>query len=135
VRLLEESLGQLHISWRLHIATDGETATRRVQELAATGERPDLILLDLNLPKKSGHEVLKELKHDTTLHRIPVIVFSSSRAEPDVRAAYDGYANCYISKPSDFDGYSDVIRTIEDFWHSRVELPPPDDARSNNVSS
>jgi two-component system, chemotaxis family, response regulator Rcp1 len=113
--VLEESLGQLGIPWLLHVATDGETATRRVHELDANGDRPDLILLDLNLPKKSGHEVLRELKHDTTLHRIPVIVFSSSRAEPDIRAAYDSYANCYISKPGDFDGYSDIIRTIEEF--------------------
>jgi CheY-like chemotaxis protein len=122
VRLLQETLRQIGEPWRVDIAADGEEACRY---LHANRQRPDLVLLDLNLPKKSGHEVLQEIKANADTRTIPVIVFSSSKAEPDVRAAYDLQANCYVGKPGDLDQYTDVVRVIEEFWHKRVELPNP----------
>lgn len=84
---------------------------------------PDLILLDLNLPQKNGREVLTEIKQDDQLRNIPVIVFSSSESEQDIQSCYELWANCYISKPVDYDGFLIVIRSIENFWFSTVTLP------------
>ncbi|MCH7745128.1 MAG: response regulator, partial [Chloroflexi bacterium] len=85
--------------------------------------RPDLMLLDLNLPLKSGHEVLRELKSDPIMRRIPVIVLTTSSAEQDILSTYDLHANCYITKPVDLDQFIKVIQSIESFWFSIVKLP------------
>jgi DNA-binding response OmpR family regulator len=87
--------------------------------------RPGLIILDLNLPKKSGREVLKELKADPDLMRIPVVVLTTSKSEEDVARTYGLHANCYITKPVDFARFTDVVRSINDFWFRVVTLPPP----------
>ena len=84
---------------------------------------PDLILLDINLPKMDGKEVLSIIKNDPDLKRIPVIMLTTSSSEKDILASYDNHANCYITKPVDLDQFMDVVRTIEDFWISIVKLP------------
>ena len=89
----------------------------------ATALRPDLILLDLNLPKKNGREVLAEIKQDPELRRIPVVVMTSSDDEKDILAAYDLYVNCYVTKPVDLNQFIAVVRSIEKFWLSIVKLP------------
>ena len=86
--------------------------------------RPDLILLDLNLPRKNGREVLEEIKQDAQLKTIPVVILTTSQAEQDVLRAYSLHANCYISKPVDFLQFTTIIRTIEEFWLTIVTLPP-----------
>jgi two-component system response regulator len=85
--------------------------------------RPDLILLDLNLPKKDGREVLTEIKSDENLRNIPVVVLTTSKAEQDILKAYSLHANCYITKPVDLDQFISVVESIEDFWFSIVKLP------------
>jgi CheY-like chemotaxis protein len=85
--------------------------------------RPDLILLDLNLPKKDGREVLAEIKNDPDLKRIPVVVLTTSKAEEDIIRMYDNYANCYITKPVDLDEFISIIKSIENFWVNIVKLP------------
>ncbi|MDD5712748.1 MAG: response regulator [Smithellaceae bacterium] len=89
----------------------------------ADAARPDLILLDLNLPRKDGREVLAEIKQDPSLKRIPVVVLTTSRSDRDVLRSYELHANCYIAKPVDFGSFIDVVRTIEQFWLSIVTLP------------
>ena len=96
---------------------------RREGRYAGT-PRPDLILLDLNLPKKSGIEVLHEIKKDEDLRIIPVVVLTTSKAEEDIVKSYDLHANCYITKPVDFDKFTEVIQSIREFWFSVVTLPP-----------
>jgi CheY-like chemotaxis protein len=86
--------------------------------------RPDLILLDLNMPRKDGREVLKEIKSHPTLRRIPVVILTTSQAEEDILNTYDLHANCYITKPVDFSQFLKVVRSIEDFWLTVVKLPP-----------
>ena len=109
----------------LHVAVDGEEAMRFVRR---TGEytsapRPDLILLDLNLPRKDGREVLEEIKTDPDLKTIPVVVLSSSDAESDVLHSYRLHANCYVRKPVDLDHFLDAVRLIERFWLTLARLP------------
>jgi len=126
VRLTIEALKDAKVHNRLHIAEDGVQAIdflRRRNQFAES-PRPDLILLDLNLPRKDGREVLQEIKQDPDLRRIPVVVLTTSRSEEDVLHAYDLHANCYITKPVDFSQFLNVIRTIEDFWLTVVKLPP-----------
>ncbi|WP_233805296.1 response regulator [Paraburkholderia sp. HP33-1] len=110
----------------LHVAQDGVEAMdflhRKGRHLNAP--RPGLILLDLNLPKKSGREVLQELKADPDLMSIPVIVLTTSKSEEDVARTYGLHANCYVTKPVDFTTFVDVLRRINDFWFSVVTLPP-----------
>ena len=122
VRLLREALRHSEIPWDLQVAVDGEEAVKVLQKRAADGNCPDLILLDLNLPRKSGHEVLRDLKSGSTLRHIPVVVLSSSRADRDITTAYDLHANCFISKPADLDQFYELVRVLEDFWHKRVQL-------------
>ena len=86
--------------------------------------RPDLVLLDLNLPRKDGREVLREIKDDPDLHRIPVIVLTTSNADRDVLLSYDLHANCFIKKPIEYDEFIDAVRSIENFWLKIVKLPP-----------
>lgn len=125
VRLTQEVLRGAKIANDLHVVGDGEQAmdfVRRQGEYADR-PRPDLILLDLNLPRKDGREVLADLKHDPDLHTIPVIVLTTSAAERDVLRSYELSVNCYITKPIDLDEFITVVRSIEDFWLSIVHLP------------
>lgn len=116
--------GKMHIN--LSIVDDGVEAMAflRKQTVYAASPHPDLILLDLNLPKKDGREVLAEIKADQTLKRIPVVILTTSQAEEDIIRAYNLCANCYISKPVDFDQFVKIVQSIEDFWFTIVKLPP-----------
>jgi CheY-like chemotaxis protein len=125
IRLTREVLRDAKIANELNIVGDGETAMAylRRQGRHADAVRPDLILLDLNLPRKDGREVLAEIKQDPDLHTIPVIVLTTSAAEQDVLRSYDLKAACYITKPIDLDEFIAVVRSIESFWLSIVRLP------------
>jgi CheY-like chemotaxis protein len=126
VKLTKKALEQGKLVNNLHVVTDGvETMAylRNEGEYADT-PRPDLILLDLNMPRKGGKEVLQELKADDDLKRIPVVVLTSSDAEEDVVRSYELHANAYLTKPVDFDGFLEVIDTLEEFWLEVVKLPP-----------
>lgn len=126
VRLTREALREGKVRNNLHTVPDGVEALaflRREGKYAAV-PRPDLILLDLNLPKKDGREVLGAVKADASLRTIPVVVLTSSQAEQDIARAYDLHANCYITKPVDLDQFIAVVRSIEDFWFTIVKLPP-----------
>jgi two-component system, chemotaxis family, response regulator Rcp1 len=127
IRLTREVLREAKIANELHIVKDGEGAMAylRRQGEYADAPRPDLILLDLNLPRKDGREVLAELNGDPDLHRIPVIVLTTSAAQQDVLRSYDLKAACYITKPIDLDEFISVVRSIESFWLSIVRLPSP----------
>ncbi len=110
----------------LHCANNGEEAMkflRRVEGFSKS-PRPDLIILDLNMPRKNGHEVLAEIKSDPLLLRIPVIILTTSQTEEDVSRAYAAHANCYIRKPVDFGEFEKVMAVIESFWFDTAILPP-----------
>ncbi|OGI47259.1 MAG: response regulator [Candidatus Muproteobacteria bacterium RBG_16_65_34] len=126
VRLTREALKDGKVLNRLNVVTDGVEAMEylRRQGQYAAAPRPDVILLDLNLPRKDGREVLAELKVDPELKRIPVVVLTTSDAEKDVLKAYDLHANCYITKPMDLMQFTTVVRAAEDFWLTIVKLPP-----------
>ena len=125
VRLTQEILADTRIANDIYVVNDGEAAMAflRQQGEHAQAPRPDLVLLDLNLPRKDGREVLQEMKTDETLRRIPVIVLTTSAAERDVLRSYDLHVNCYITKPIDLDEFITVVRSIEGFWLSVVRLP------------
>jgi CheY-like chemotaxis protein len=125
VRLIREALRDGKVWNNPHVVTDGEAALDFVYRRGQFSDapRPDLVLLDLNLPKKDGREVLKEIKSDPDLRRIPVVVLTTSKEEEDVLRAYNLAANCYVSKPVEFDEFMKVIRMIEDFWLTIVALP------------
>ena len=110
----------------LNVVDDGEKAMAYLHRngLYTEVSRPDLILLDLNIPKKDGRQVLAEIKEDDNLKRIPVVILTTSRAEEDVIKSYNLHCNCYITKPIDLDQFLNVVRSIEDFWLSIVVLPP-----------
>ena len=125
--LTVEALREAKIRNHLSTVEDGVQAVeflRREGKFAAA-PRPDLIMLDLNLPRKDGREVLAEIKADDSLKTIPVVVLTTSRAEQDVLKAYQQHANCYITKPVDFEKFLSVVRSIESFWLMVVTLPPP----------
>jgi two-component system, chemotaxis family, response regulator Rcp1 len=126
VRLTREALKDGKVSNNLSVAQDGVEALRflRREGPYAGAPRPDLVLLDLNLPKKDGREVLQEMKQDRSLRTIPVVVLTSSDAERDIVGAYELQANCYITKPVDLDQFITAVKSIEDFWFSIVKLPP-----------
>ncbi len=126
VRLVQEALRDSKIINRLFSVSDGQKALEclRKEGSYADAVRPDLILLDLNLPRKDGREVLAEIKADDDLRRIPVVIVTSSKAEEDILKAYDHHANCYITKPVDLEKFVAVVKAIEDFWVSIVKLPP-----------
>jgi CheY-like chemotaxis protein len=126
VGLIEEVFEEAKIRYNLHVAEDGEEALLYLHgEGKFSGSpRPDIILLDLNLPKKGGREVLREIKEDENLHNIPVIVLTTSDSEKDIIGAYDLHANAYITKPLDFDQFIKVVGSIENFWLDIVKLPP-----------
>jgi len=126
VRLAQEALKQSKIRNQLYVVEDGVEAMAFLHKQGKYGgvPHPDLILLDLNLPRKSGREVLAEVKADADLKHIPVVVLTVSRAEEDVMGAYKNYANCYITKPLDFNQFMEITRSIENFWLTIVKLPP-----------
>ncbi|HEX8274217.1 MAG TPA: response regulator [Longimicrobiaceae bacterium] len=126
VRLTREALKEGKIRNNLHVARDGVEALAFLRREGghADAPRPDVILLDLNLPRKDGREVLGEVKGDPALRQIPVVILTSSQAEEDICRAYDLHANCYISKPVDLDQFIRVVKSIEDFWFTVVKLPP-----------
>jgi chemotaxis family two-component system response regulator Rcp1 len=123
--LVVEALTTSRVSSQLYCVPDGDAALAflRRQGAYAAMPRPDLILLDLNLPKLDGREVLTEVKTDPALRRIPVIVFTSTHTEQEVRFVYDRGANAYCVKPQDLDGYLSLVHAIIDFWGTRVRLP------------
>ncbi len=124
-RLTVEAFGEGKVLNRLSVVEDGIEALawlRREGEYADV-ERPDIILLDLNLPKKNGREVLAEIKQDPGFRRIPVVILTTSAAEQDILTTYDNHANCYITKPVDLDQFLHVVKSIEDFWLTIVKLP------------
>jgi CheY-like chemotaxis protein len=123
--IMREAFADTKIEAILHVVSNGDEAMkflRRVGEFSKV-PRPDLILLDLNMPRKNGHEVLHEIKSDPLLLRIPVIVLTTSQAEEDVARAYAAHANCYIRKPVDFTEFEKVMAAIEIFWFETVILP------------
>ncbi len=128
VRLTREALKEGRIRNRLSVVQDGEQALAflRREGVHADAPRPDLILLDLNLPRLDGREVLAAIKNDPALKSIPVVVLTSSRTEQDLLRAYDLHANCFITKPVEFEQFIEVVRSIEDFWLTIVVLPPRD---------
>jgi two-component system, chemotaxis family, response regulator Rcp1 len=126
VRLTEEALKDSKVSNTLYVVEDGVAALNFLYRRDGYRDvpRPDLILLDLNLPKKNGREVLAEIKQDAQLKTIPVVILTTSQAEEDVLRAYSLHANCYITKPVDFSQFIKIVRTIEEFWLTIVTLPP-----------
>ena len=123
ILLTREALDDARIVNKISIAYDGLEAIRFLKKQPAGANTPDLILLDINLPKMNGTEVLAIIKNDPELKRIPVIMLTTSSAEKDILASYDNHANCYITKPVDLEMFMNVVRTIEDFWISIVKLP------------
>lgn len=126
VLLTKEAFEELNFKDNLHVARDGEDAIDFLKKKGthADAKRPDLILLDLNLPKKDGREVLEIIKTDKELRSIPVIILTTSKNDKDIQAAYDAHANCYIAKPVDFEEFLEIVRYIVDYWLKLVKLPP-----------
>lgn len=126
VLLTQETFKQVKLRNTLHVVEDGEEAIAylRREGKYADAPRPDLILLDLNLPKKDGREVLSEIKEDPALRCIPVVVLTTSASEEDVLKSYNLHANCFITKPVDMNQFMKIVKSIEEFWFSVVKLPP-----------
>lgn len=126
VRLTREAFKEGKVLNNLSVVEDGAEAMAflRQQGKYADAPRPDLILLDLNLPKKDGREVLPEIKEDTNLKRIPVVILTTSKAEQDILKTYNLHANCYVTKPVDLEQFISVVRFVQHFWLSIVKLPP-----------
>ena len=125
VRLTQEAFRDANPAIRLHVATDGVEAMTflRREGIHATAPRPDLILLDLNLPKMDGREVLAHIKEDDTLKTIPTVILTTSDAEADIVKSYQLQANCYLSKPVQLDVFESLVGSINDFWLTKVKLP------------
>jgi two-component system, chemotaxis family, response regulator Rcp1 len=125
VRLTQEAFKDAKVHINLHVASDGEEAMAFLNRAGkhSNAPRPDLILLDLNLPKKDGREVLGEIKESPTLKSIPVVILTTSASETDILQSYQFHANCYIAKPVDLEGFLKVVRSIDNFWLSVVKLP------------
>lgn len=126
VNLTRIALADREINVNLSVVADGVEAMDFLNRQGRYGQavHPDLILLDWNLPRKDGREVLVEIKANEQLQRIPVVVLTTSQAEEDILKAYDLHANCYITKPLDFNQFVHIIQSIEDFWFTIVQLPP-----------
>ncbi len=124
-RLIQETLGATRTPKNIRVTKNGIEAMDYLRKENHFGDspRPDIIILDLNLPRKSGHDVLSEIKQDESLRRIPVIIISSSSSEKDINKAYDRQASCYIIKPSKFDDLQKIMSLFDEFWLSRVALP------------
>ncbi len=125
VRLTKEAMKEGKIRNNLSVAVDGVEAMAflRREGKYADAPRPDVVLLDLNLPKKDGRAVLKEIKEDPDLRRIPVVILTSSKADEDVLNSYDLHANCYVTKPGDLEQFIEVVKSVEGFWFQIVKLP------------
>jgi two-component system, chemotaxis family, response regulator Rcp1 len=125
VRLTREAFKDAKVHIRLHVAPDGAAAMAFLQRAEGYSDvpRPDLVLLDLNLPKKDGREVLMEIKGDSALRSIPVVILTTSASEQDVLRSYMLHANCFITKPVDLAGFLKVVKSIDSFWLSVVKLP------------
>ncbi len=126
VRLTQEALKEGKVHNNLSVAANGEEAMAFLRRAGrfANAPRPDVILLDLNLPRKDGRQVLAEIKTDLNLKRIPVVILTNSQAEQDILKTYNLHANCYIAKPVDLDRFIEVVKSIEGFWLEIVKLPP-----------
>ena len=126
VRLTQEAMKDAKVKNHMHVVNDGLEAMQFVRRAGpyAGVPRPDLILLDLNLPKMDGREVLAQLKGDPDLRRIPVVVLTTSKAEEDVLRAYDLHCNMYVTKPLDFDSFISIVKQLDSLWLSIVILPP-----------
>jgi len=125
VRLTREAFKDAKVYINLHVASDGTEAMAYLgrEGKHANAPRPDLILLDLNLPKKDGREVLAELKESPALKCIPVVILTTSASETDIQGSYQHHANCYITKPVDLEGFLKVVKSIDNFWLTVVKLP------------
>ncbi len=125
VRLTKEAIKESKIDIGLDVVNDGVAATDFLRKSGKYKDaaRPDIIILDLNLPRKDGREVLADIKNDPDLKRIPVVVMTSSKSEEDIIKCYDNYANCYITKPLDLGKFIEVVQAIEGFWFTIVEIP------------
>jgi chemotaxis family two-component system response regulator Rcp1 len=125
IRLTREAFKDAKVHINLHVALDGVEAMAFLGRGGkyADAPRPDLILLDLNLPKKDGREVLSELKESPALKSIPVVILTTSASEADIHGSYQQHANCYITKPVDLEGFLKVVKSIDSFWLSVVKLP------------
>ncbi len=126
VRLTQEALKESKMLNELYVAEDGVEALEFLNREGKYSDapHPDLILLDLNLPKKDGRELLEEIKADEKLMRIPVVVLTTSKAQEDIYRMYEQHANCYITKPIDLDQFIEVVKSIDNFWLTIVKLPP-----------
>jgi len=126
IRLTQEALKDSKVLNNLHVVEDGLEALKYLRKKGEFKNEvtPDLILLDLNLPKRNGREVLSEIKEDELLKYIPVVILTISRAEEDILKSYELHANCYITKPVDMNQFIKIVRSIENFWFSLVKLPP-----------
>lgn len=126
VRLTVEALRGARVANQLHVVSDGEDAIHFLRRRGqyADAVRPDIVLLDLNLPRLDGREVLEDIKSDPDLTTIPIIVLTSSSAEADIARSYELHANCFVSKPGDFGEFINAIRSLEAFWLKTVKLPP-----------
>jgi chemotaxis family two-component system response regulator Rcp1 len=125
VRLTREAFKDAKVHINLHVASDGAEAMDFLNRVGKHSDdpRPDLILLDLNLPKKDGREVLEEIKESSVLKSIPVVILTTSASEADILRSYRLHANCYITKPVGLDGFLEVVKSIDSFWLSVVKLP------------
>ncbi len=125
VRLTREAMKEGKMRNNLSVAEDGVEAMAflRREGKYADAPRPDVVLLDLNLPRKNGRAVLEEIKADPDLRRIPVVILTSSKAEEDILDSYDSHANCYVTKPGDLEQFIEVVKSIEGFWVQIVKLP------------
>ena len=126
ILMTKEAFEHYKIRNHLHVVTDGEQALDFLHQAGAyaSAPRPGLILLDLNLPRRDGREVLAEIKNDDSLHQIPVVVLTTSQSDEDILRSYELHANAYVTKPVDFDQFIKVVRQIDDFFLTVVKLPP-----------
>lgn len=125
IRLTQEAFREGNVTNTLHVVQDGEKALAFLKKEGEFADmtRPDIILLDLNLPKKDGRQVLAEIKEDPDLKRIPVVILTTSKAEEDILRTYNLHANCYVSKPVDLEQFISVIKSIKNFWLTFVSFP------------
>jgi len=126
IRLTKETLRDAKVMVNLHVVGDGVEAMAflRKEGKHANAPRPDLVLLDLNLPKKDGREVLAEMKQDPDLRRIPVVILTISNGQEDILKSYNLHANAYVTKPLNLEQFAKIVKAIEDFWFTVVKLPP-----------
>ncbi|MBY8982526.1 MAG: response regulator [Candidatus Lokiarchaeota archaeon] len=126
ILLLKEAFKETQLHYNLHIVEDGIKALLflKKRENYVNVPRPDLIILDLNLPKKSGYEILNEIKQERSLKKIPVLILTISSSEEDITKSYESHANCFIKKPVDMDKFINIVQGIADFWFRIAKLPP-----------